>query len=49
MVEEAEIYKTILKAHADSGEILFLEEASLNLTIDIIGRSSHVSHSIIFV
>lgn len=38
MVEETEIFKNILKDHAASGKILHLEEASLNLTIDIIGK-----------
>ena len=39
MVEEVEAFKSILEKHAETGELLYLEEASLNLTIDIIGRA----------
>ncbi len=38
MVEEVEIFKDLLKKHASSGDMFYLEEASLSLTIDIIGR-----------
>lgn len=38
MVEEVGIFKTILAKHAKKGNMFYLEEASLNLTIDIIGR-----------
>lgn len=38
MVEETEIFKDILRDYAGSGDILYLEEASLNLTIDLIGK-----------
>lgn len=38
MVEEVEIFKKILVKYAKSGDLFYLEEASLNLTIDIIGR-----------
>ena len=38
MVEEVEIFKALLEKHARNGNMLYLEEASLSLTIDIIGR-----------
>ena len=38
MIEEVQIFKQLLEKHARSGDMLYLEEASLNLTIDIIGR-----------
>lgn len=38
MIEEVEVFKSILNKHAKTGDILYLEEATLNLTIDIIGR-----------
>ncbi|KAF7917420.1 uncharacterized protein EAE98_010183 [Botrytis deweyae] len=38
MIEEIKIFKDLLKKHAKSGKMIFLEDASLNLTIDIIGR-----------
>ena len=38
MVEELQIFRSLLEDHAKTGDPLFLEEASLNLTIDIIGR-----------
>lgn len=38
IVEEMMIFKNILQAHAEKGDIFHLEEMSLNLTIDIIGR-----------
>ena len=38
MIEEIEIFKGVLKQYASNGDILYFEEASLNLTIDIIGR-----------
>lgn len=38
MIEEVKIFKNIMEKHAMSREIFYLEEASLSLTIDIIGR-----------
>lgn len=38
MVEEVEIFKSLLGKHARNGDMFYLEEASLSLTIDIIGR-----------
>ena len=38
MVEEVEVFRSILEEYAKNGEIIYLKEASLNLTIDIIGR-----------
>ncbi|TGO52386.1 hypothetical protein BCON_0142g00120 [Botryotinia convoluta] len=38
MIEEIRIFKDLLRKHAESGKMMFLEDASLNLTIDIIGR-----------
>ena len=38
MVEQVKVFKNILEKHAKRGDICYLEEASLNLTIDIIGR-----------
>ncbi|KAF7944956.1 uncharacterized protein EAE97_005589 [Botrytis byssoidea] len=38
MIEEIKIFKDLLKKHAESGKMMFLEDASLNLTIDVIGR-----------
>ena len=38
MVEEVEIFKSLLERHARNGDMFYLEEASLSLTIDIIGR-----------
>ena len=38
MVEEGKVFKGILEKHARSGEMFYLERATLNLTIDIIGR-----------
>lgn len=38
MVEEVDIFKAILRKHAEKSDMFYLEEASLNLTIDIIGR-----------
>ena len=33
-----EIFKALLEKHAKNGNMLYLEEASLSLAIDIIGR-----------
>ncbi|KAJ8064075.1 hypothetical protein OCU04_007911 [Sclerotinia nivalis] len=38
MIEEIKIFKRLLRKHAKDGQMISLEEASLNLTIDIIGR-----------
>lgn len=38
MIEEVEVFKDILNEHVRNGDIFYLEEATLNLTIDIIGR-----------
>ena len=38
MVKEVEVFKSIFEKHARKDDILYLEEASLNLTIDFIGR-----------
>ncbi|TGO36096.1 hypothetical protein BHYA_0135g00010 [Botrytis hyacinthi] len=38
MIEEIKVFKDLLRKYAKSGKIMFLEDASLNLTIDIIGR-----------
>lgn len=38
MFEEVKIFKSLLKKHARNGDTFYLEEASLSLTIDIIGR-----------
>lgn len=38
IVEEMMVFKNILQSHAEKGDIFHLEELSLNLTIDIIGR-----------
>ena len=37
MVEKIEIFKEKVQEHANTGEMFFLEEMALNLTIDIIG------------
>jgi cytochrome P450 len=38
MIEEIRVFKEILAKNAEEGGMMFLEEASLNLTIDIIGK-----------
>ena len=38
MVEEVEVFRGVLDKKAKKGDLFFLEEASLSLTIDIIGR-----------
>ena len=38
MVEEVEIFTSLLEKHARSGDTFHLEEGSLNLTIHLIGR-----------
>lgn len=38
IVEEVMIFRNILRVHAEIGDLFHLEELSLNLTIDIIGR-----------
>lgn len=38
MVEEVEVFKSFLEKYARNGNMFYLEEASLSLTIDIIGR-----------
>lgn len=38
IVEEVTIFKNVLQAHAEKGDMFQLEELSLNLTIDVIGR-----------
>lgn len=38
MIELVEVFKNILDKHAKNGNILYLEEATLNLTIDMIGK-----------
>ncbi|KAL9128895.1 MAG: hypothetical protein Q9217_002517 [Psora testacea] len=38
MVEEVNIFKDIVEKHARQNDMFYLEEATLNLTIDIIGR-----------
>lgn len=38
MIEEVEVFKNILNEHARNEAIFFLEEATLNHTIDIISR-----------
>ena len=38
MIEEVEIFKDILRDHARKGDMFLLEEATLNLTVDVIGR-----------
>ncbi|APA13955.1 hypothetical protein SS1G_11247 [Sclerotinia sclerotiorum 1980 UF-70] len=38
MIEEIKIFKSLLRKYAENGQMIYLEEASLNLTIDIIGR-----------
>ncbi|KAL8727061.1 MAG: hypothetical protein Q9166_006304 [cf. Caloplaca sp. 2 TL-2023] len=38
MIEEVAVFKDILGGHASRGRMFYLEEATLNLTIDIIGR-----------
>lgn len=38
IIEEMMIFKNILQAHAENGDMFQMEELSLNLTIDIIGR-----------
>lgn len=38
IVEEMMIFKKMIQAHAEQGDIFHLEELSLNVTIDIIGR-----------
>ncbi|KAF5874720.1 putative afln vera monooxygenase protein [Botrytis fragariae] len=41
MIEEIKIFKDLLRKHAESGKMMFLEDASLSLTIDIIGKNSY--------
>ncbi|MCJ1282012.1 hypothetical protein MMC26_001335 [Xylographa opegraphella] len=38
MVEDVTVFRDILRGHAEQGDMFCLEEASLNLTIDIIGK-----------
>ncbi|MCJ1427413.1 hypothetical protein MMC29_005316 [Sticta canariensis] len=38
IIEEMTIFKNIIQAHAGNGDMFHMEELSLNLTIDIIGR-----------
>lgn len=38
MVEEMMVFKNIIQAHAEKGDMFHLEELTLNLTIDVIGR-----------
>lgn len=38
MIEEVEIFKEELQKHAKNGNLMYLEKASLDLTIDTIGR-----------
>ncbi len=37
MIEKVEVFKGILHKHAKNEDILYLEDATLNLIIDIIG------------
>ena len=39
IVEGVMIFKKILQAHAEKRSLFQLEELSLNLTIDVIGRA----------
>ncbi|TGO48511.1 hypothetical protein BOTNAR_0471g00110 [Botryotinia narcissicola] len=47
MIEEIKIFKDLLRKYAKSGKMMFLEDASLNLTIDIIGANIADAESVI--
>ena len=38
MIEEVQIFRNILQRHARNDDTFYLEDTTLNLTIDIIGR-----------